>query len=81
MNNEKDLIYVTKRYYQCISGSTEVAISHLDLATGKKNTIWPETFISVLAIDPNKRVILVSVSKDISDDNIISYMSMLHNPR
>jgi WD40 repeat protein len=84
MNNENDLIYITKKYYACISGSTEVALSHINLTTEKINTIWPESFIFDVSIDSDHQFVLFEVGKELStnrnsyltdfDGNILAHM-------
>jgi hypothetical protein len=65
-NENSDLIFYTKKYYACVSGSTEVTLIHLNLSTGKSNVLRPESFLFHIAVDPMTRVVLFDVRKDLS---------------
>ncbi len=68
MNNANDLLMVTKQYYQCISGTTEVTLLHLNLETEKINAIGPERFLFDIVIDPDHRMILFETGEKHQSD-------------
>lgn len=68
MNNSNDLLMITIQYYQCISGTTEATLLHLNLETEKINAIGPERFLFDIVIDPDHRMILFETGERLQSD-------------
>jgi WD40 repeat protein len=68
MNNNSDLLMSTKKYYECISGSTESTLIHLNLETEVMSTLWAENFLFDITVDSNHRVILFEFSEGLSSN-------------
>ena len=60
-DGESGFIYLTTKNYYCMSAMYEtVELSYLNLVTGEKTAIWTGPDITLQAIDPADRVILLS---------------------
>jgi WD40 repeat protein len=76
MDHEDGLIYTTTEDVWCMAGGDEASrpmeINYLNLVSGEKNTIWPESATRAKAFDPINRTILLFEKK--GDDPAIGYI-------
>jgi dipeptidyl aminopeptidase/acylaminoacyl peptidase len=76
MDHEDGLIYTTTEDVWCMTGGDEwsrpMVLNYLNLGSGEKNTIWPESATQAEAFDPINRTILLFEKK--GDDPASGYI-------